>query len=256
MPRGEAKTENQSHVLRVKWRRPQTRPRVSSNFPSRLQSANTRNISTGNLPCWLIPSHVHQMARRTSSAARPHLNGTHANGARTHTNGDLPPPSTLAAQIVQNQARNEASQQNGEKATFAGLLREILHSGATPETDIQVNVQLITVVVEAGLTVLTRDDPFAQWDILLPQAVDSIAVVQATIVRQPDVLQTPISADGPQLLLWLLARLIAVCGKQKGQDLPIPGLLNAAFASFERSTKLWKSAPLLRSLIRDCVDGM
>lgn len=196
------------------------------------------------------------MAKSTSIAARPYVNGLHVNGARIHTNGDLPPPSTLAAQIVQNQARHDASQQNGEKATFAGLLQEILHSGAAPETDIHVNVQLITVVVEAGLTVLTRDDPFAQWGVLLPQAVDSIAVVQATVVRQPEVLLTPISSEGPQLLFWLLAKLIAVCGKQKCQFLPIPGLLNAAIASFERSTKLWKSAPLLRSLIRDCVDGM
>lgn len=195
------------------------------------------------------------MARRPSSAARPQTNSSHVNGVRPHTNGELPPPSTLAAQIVQNQARNEASQHNGEKTTFAGLLQEILHSGATPETDIQVNVQLITVVVEAGLTVLTRDDPFAQWDVLLPQALDSIAVVQATILRQPGVLLTPISSEGPQLLLWLLARLLAVCGKRKCQDLPIAALMNAAISSFDRSTKLWKFASLLRELVRDCVDG-
>ena len=75
------------------------------------------------------------MARRPSSAARPHTNGSSVNGGRLHTNGDLPPPSTLAAQIVQNQVRPEATHDNGEKATFSGLLQEILHSGAAPETD-------------------------------------------------------------------------------------------------------------------------
>jgi serine/threonine-protein kinase ATR len=182
------------------------------------------------------------------------MRGSRPNG--THTNGEAPPPSTLAAQIVQNQTTTRASQQSGEKATFSGLLHEILHSSsATPETDIGVNVQLISVVVEAGLSILARDDPFAQLDLLLPQATDSLAVVKATIVRQPEVLFAPIGQDGPPLVVWLLARLFPLCGRSKCDGLPIAGLINSAI-SVLGSSKLWRSAADVQGLIRECINGM
>jgi serine/threonine-protein kinase ATR len=182
------------------------------------------------------------------------MRGSRPNG--THTNGEALPPSTLAAQIVQNQTTTRASQQSGEKTTFAGLLHEILHSSsATPETDIGVNVQLISVVVEAGLSILARDDPFAQLDLLLPQATDSLAVVRATIVRQPGVLFAPIGQDGPPLVVWLLARLFPLCGRSKCDGLPIAGLINSAIGALG-SSKLWRSAADVQGLIRECINGM
>lgn len=198
------------------------------------------------------------MARHPSTLNRANTDGPHVKQIRTngvHTNGDAP-PSTLAAQIVQNQTTSKASQQSGEKATFAGLLHEILHNpSAAPETDIGVNVQLISVVVEAGLSVLTRDDPFAQLDVLIPQAKDSLAVVEATIIRQAEVLLAPISSDGPPLVLWLFARLFSLCGRPKCDGLPITGLINSAIGALSKS-KLWRSAATVQELVRDCVNGM
>lgn len=188
------------------------------------------------------------MARRTSA----YTNGSNVNGFH-HVNGDAPPPSTLAAQIVQNQTRTDVSP---EKATFAGLLHEILHNpDAAPETDIAVNVQLITVVVEAGLSNLIVDNPFAEWDVLIPQAVDSIAVIKAAVTRQPETLFAPISPNGPQLLLWLVARLVAVCGRQHCWELPLADLLTSIVGTLSKSTKLWRSASMVQNLVRDCVDG-
>jgi serine/threonine-protein kinase ATR len=203
------------------------------------------------------------MARHPTKLSRANTDGPSVKSSRTtngvhqHTNGDnAPPPSTLAAQIVQNQTTTKASQQSGEKATFAGLLHEILHNpSATPETDIGVNVQLISVVVEAGLSVLTRDDPFAQLDILLPQAADSLAVVEATIVRQADVLFAHISQDGPPLITWLLARLLPLCSRPKCGELNISGLINSAISAASKS-KLWRSAAVMQELVRECVNGM
>lgn len=198
------------------------------------------------------------MARHPTTLNRAYTDGPSMKGSRTngvHTNGEAPPPSTLAAQIVQNQTTTKASQQSGEKATFSGLLHEILHNpSATPETDIGVNVQLISVVVEAGLSVLTRDDPFTQLDVLLPQAADSLAVVEATIVRQSDVLFAHISQDGPPLIIWLLARLLPLCSRPKCSELSIAGLINSAISAASKS-KLWRSAAVIQELIRDCVNG-
>lgn len=204
------------------------------------------------------------MARHPTTLSRANTDGPSVKSSRAttgvhhhHTNGDnAPPPSTLAAQIVQNQTTTKASQQSGEKATFAGLLHEILHNpSATPETDIGVNVQLISVVVEAGLSVLTRDDPFAQLDVLLPQAADSLAVVEATIVRQADVLFAHISQDGPPLTIWLLARLLPLCSRPKCGELNVSGLINSAISAASKS-KLWRSAAVMQELVRECVNGM
>lgn len=180
-----------------------------------------------------------------------------ANGVRS--NGDAPPSSTLAAQIVQNRTRVEttSSQQNGNSATFTQLLQEILtNSAAIPETDVQINVKLISVVAEAGLDVLTRDDPFPQWDILIPQATDSITVIEATVQRQPEVLLAPISNDGPPLILWLLARLTAVWGRPQCRGLPVRRLLESAVQALNESIDLWQYAATLQQVIEDCIEGM
>jgi serine/threonine-protein kinase ATR len=184
------------------------------------------------------------MARRTSN-----VNSTYANG-------DTLPPSTLAAQIVQNQTTS-VPQQNGDTPTFAELLQEILNNhSAAPETDVQVNVKLISVVAQAGLGPLTDGNPFAQVDHLLSQATDSLTVIESTIQRQPEVLFCSTGANGPQLLLPLLSRLVAVCGRQKCEDLPIVRLLDSTFSALVTSIDLWQQAQTLRQVIESCVNGM
>lgn len=190
------------------------------------------------------------MARRTANTNGAHING---DGAA--------PPSTLAAQIVQNQTRNPASQQHpqlpGPAPSFQDLLQEILHNqAAAQETDITVNSQLVSVLIQGCLLPLTcteSQNPFVDGNELLEQAANSIAVIGITIERQPDVLLTQLSQDGPLLLLDLLAALIALCGRPKCD---IKGLLNSAIAAFKTSLHLWQQAKTLREVIQDCVDGM
>ncbi|KAK4547636.1 hypothetical protein LTR36_000593 [Oleoguttula mirabilis] len=183
------------------------------------------------------------MARRVPTA-----NGAQGDGA-------VPPPSTLAAQIVHNQTRPETPQQNGENPTFPKLLHAILNDpAAAQETGSRVNVQLIDVVAEAGLAPLTLNNPFAQYDTLIPQANDSLAVIEKTIKRQPRVLLTPIREDGPPLALPLFARLIAICGRPKCQDLPVARLLGSLIRALTPSTELWQSAEILQQVCQATVD--
>ncbi|KAI7532015.1 hypothetical protein KC331_g13797, partial [Hortaea werneckii] len=175
-----------------------------------------------------------------------------------HIYGEVPPPSTLAAQIVQNQARPGNTQQpqhNGDSNTLSGLLHEMLHNpAAAQETNVAVNVQLVNVVAEAGLGPLASEDPFAQLDHLLAQAKDSIAVIEKTVSRQPEVLFTPVSNDGPQLLLPLLTRTVAICGRPQCSDLPAATFLDGLIRVLIASTEIWQQAKLLQQICQDIVD--
>ena len=177
------------------------------------------------------------------------------NGAQINT--DAPPPSTLAAQLVQNQARiNVGPPQSGEAATFTQLLQEILaDSNVAPETDVNVNIQLICVVAEAGLAPLAQDVPSNRFDELITQAKDSIAVIESTIKRQPEVLFTQVGEDGPQLLLSLLAHLVALCGKHGCHDLPIPSLFDTAVSAVMKSANLWHMVNVLKQALWDILNG-
>jgi serine/threonine-protein kinase ATR len=170
-------------------------------------------------------------------------------------NGNAPPPSTLAAQVVQNH-QQPPQQQNGDNA-LKHLLRQLLDSPDTAqETDIHVNVQLVHVVSEAGLAPLAQLDPFANRTDLLAEAKDSIAVIERTLKRQPEILFTPVAERGPQLGLLLFARLASVCGKIGVDDLSIVPLVESAVQAALASIELWKAAELLRQLCIDIIEGM
>ena len=178
----------------------------------------------------------------------------------------LPPPSTIAAQLVRNHAGVARAEQNVDgnaTATFGQLLQEILNNLTTPETDAEVNYKLIRVVTEAGLDVLTRDNPFAQWDILVPQAVDSIAVIQSTIKRQPELVffgssDQSTGQNSPHLLLWLLPKLLRIATHPKCTQLcnPIATLLKTVVESLLATLDWWRYAHSILDAYRDCVDDV
>lgn len=136
------------------------------------------------------------------------------------------------------------------------LLHEMLHNpDAAQETSVAVNMKLISVVTEAGLAPLAQNDPFGIADTLLRVARDSIAVIEKTIKRQPELLLTPTSEGGPVLALLLFSRLASVCGKLSCQELPIAGLAETCIHALEASAEFWKDAELLKQLVRDIVEG-
>lgn len=174
------------------------------------------------------------------------------------TDANLPPPSTLAAQLVRNHVDTARGlHQPDTTVTFRQLLQEILSKSSVPETDPDVNHKLIKVVVEAGLDVLFQDDPFAQWDFLIPQAIDSLAVIQSTIQRQPDILfhnASTSSNQNPHLLLWLFPKLLMISKHPKGAQLQgsLASLLSSLVLGLSRTLDLWPYAKALLQMLRDC----
>jgi serine/threonine-protein kinase ATR len=178
------------------------------------------------------------------------------------SDANLPPPSTLAAQLVRNHVDTARGfNQPDTTVTFRQLLQEILNKTSVPETDVDVNHKLVKVVVEAGLDVLFQNDPFAQWDFLIPQAVDSLAVIQSTIQRQPDILFHTASSDSgqhPHLLLWLFPKLLMLAKHPKGHQLqdPLTSLMSSLVLSLSKTLDLWPYAKALLQMLRDCVTDL
>lgn len=230
-----------------------------SNFPLRHELRNASSVhflysSASSFDHRRAAGRVRQSDQYAATMARriPTANGA-VNGM--HTNVEAPPPSTLAAQIVQNQQKPR-SQQDATGVTLTNLLHELLHNPeATPETDVEVNVQLIYVLTEAGINKVVTDNPFARWDQLTHEATDSISVIQKTIERQPEALLEPVATDGPPVALWLLPRLLAVCGRRNCQSLPISRLLDTTLCLLSSSTDTWQHARLVRQMYQDCADG-
>jgi serine/threonine-protein kinase ATR len=71
-----------------------------------------------------------------------------------HPANSVPPPSTIAAQIVHNASTNLAQQD--AKVGFGELVKEFLQHPNTDEPDAQL-VALICVIAEAGLEGLFKD---------------------------------------------------------------------------------------------------
>lgn len=194
------------------------------------------------------------MVGRNVPRAPAHL----TNGADNTTN-NLPPPSTIAAQLVKNHAEfAPGSRQIDNSATFRQLLQEILNRTSAPENDVEVNHKLIHVVVEAGLDVLLQDNPFAQWDVLLPQAIDSLAVVESTIARQPDILlyeDSTLIHRQPNLLAWLFPKILSLSSHHKGATLQqgLQNLLKCMMICLSKTLDLWQYCHAMLDTFQDCV---
>ncbi|KAF1999599.1 hypothetical protein P154DRAFT_467308, partial [Amniculicola lignicola CBS 123094] len=173
-----------------------------------------------------------------------------------------PPPSTIAAQIVNNASNINAQQEPGSKAAFGQLLQEYLQDTTTDEPNSQLNAQLISVIAEAGLDALLQDNPFAS-DLLIPQARDSIAAIKLTIQRRPMLLLSPKDEgdDGiprPLLFTWLFPKLLGLLGQPQFDTVQedVKDLLGTFFDVLSRTFGLWRQAKAIVQSYRSCVDSI
>jgi serine/threonine-protein kinase ATR len=174
------------------------------------------------------------------------------------TNGNhLPPPSTIAAQIVHNRS-NVSRQEPENKALFGKLLQEYLRDPIAEDSGVETNAQLIQVVAEAGLDVMLSDDPFAPEN-LIEQAKDSLLVMRLTITRRPEVLQyqSEDQNERPPLLLWILAKILRLLGRRNLQAIQVDlcKLLSTIFVVLFSKTRTLHQAKAFESLLIQLVEG-
>ncbi|OCK82203.1 hypothetical protein K432DRAFT_473031 [Lepidopterella palustris CBS 459.81] len=171
---------------------------------------------------------------------------------------DSVPPSTIAAQIVNNHSNVNAQQEPRTKAVFGQLLQEYLSDPSNDEPNSQLNAQLISVVTEAGLDALLYENPFAP-DLLIPQAIASIAVIKLTIQRRPELLLNTKTDEGdgitrPKLFLWLLPKLLPLMGHQHYEAIQehLRDLLLSCVQILQCTSDLWQHAVSFTKLYRSC----
>ena len=184
-------------------------------------------------------------------------------------NDEVPPSSTFAAQIVDGLTKPRQTLKSDRQANFRQLLQEILDADQNEghhtavETNVQVNSKLIYVTVRAGLEVLPKDNPFDHQADLQKQALNSLAVIDLTIRRSPEVLFfVPERSDNPEkprtpLFLWLVPQLLKLLGHHHNENLRkavIRVLGTAISAQRSLSTLRTKIAPI-QKYVQGCIKG-
>lgn len=186
-----------------------------------------------------------------------------------YSNGE-PPPSTYAAQIVDNlTSARRRSGSTGNQGHLRQLLQMILDadqngdalSGAY-ETSTEVNHILIYTIVRAGLETLSCS-PFDDQRDVQVQALNTLAVVDLTIRRCPEVLFCDSQNDNPvvrpvgPLFLWLVPHLVNLLSYETNQDIregAAEVLSTALKVQTRASTSRTRLHPIVKYL-QGCING-
>lgn len=126
-----------------------------------------------------------------------------------------PPPSTIAAQIVNNASNVKP---------FPELLREFLRNPIIDDLDPELNVQFISTIVEAGLDNLHYDNPFASHQDK-DLAIDSLRAIKISIWQIPQLLTSSRKRkekediSDPPVFLWLFPKILGLLDPKRFREL-------------------------------------
>ncbi|KAI9731830.1 MAG: serine/threonine-protein kinase M1 [Claussenomyces sp. TS43310] len=210
---------------------------------------------TGIVP--LIHSHVAERTRM-----KDHFKEVHKSFE--------PPPSTLAANLVNNLPAKRNPARSEEQEDFQHLLLEVSESREVESGDDDVEAKLeqhhklIYVVTKAVLELPIKKNPFTNVQQQLQQASEALDILIATIKETPEVL---LHVTGPQarirrgsrfpLWIWLSPRLLALLGREGCGALQdkIQEFFEISFTAASRSVHLWALNTSLFNYLRLCADG-
>lgn len=181
-----------------------------------------------------------------------------------------PPRSTLAAQLVNHFTDGKKHSRNQDQETFRQLLQEVLGSEEEQhprteaiENDNVVNYKLIYVIFKAGLEALHSEDPFGRHDEIHKQAIDSLAAIEYTIRKNPEVLfaapssqETDPKLGGP-LFLWLVPKLLDLTGKSQDRGITdrVIQLLRTSLVCEKKVYSKDRKLRLVLKYLKGCTKG-
>jgi len=176
---------------------------------------------------FLLKFHLYGSKTTTTGTMAPESQGRgalHSYGVMATGSGNMGPPSTLAAQLVETISPSATSSRPDEtqelKRLFGIIERVKNHPDLlrTPEEHIAHNHMLIYVYTRVALDGLRWDEPFADRALLCAEALKAINFLKVTIKETPEVLGY--STDGKAFLfrgheplwLWILPKVLKLLG--------------------------------------------
>ena len=183
-----------------------------------------------------------------------------------------PPPSTLAAQLVENISVSNKSasrfDENSEYKSLLGMIQRVKDNPEllrSPKDRLEHNHMLVYVYCRAILDPITLklEEPFVDKPVVRAECMKAINFLRFTINETPAVLEC--SSDRQEfqfqgstpLWLWLLPRLLCILGHPKCEELEgtIEGFLQYLLLTVARHGKLWSVEDPLGFYLRSCLAG-
>lgn len=195
------------------------------------------------------------------------------NGHGISNNGmdnTAPPPSTLAAQLVENISTSARSSRPDETAElqrlFAAIERVKNEPGllASYQDRIEHNHMLIYVYARVVLEGLKWDEPFADKSQLRADATRAINFLRITVNETPEVLLFAVDEGAflfrgtEPLWIWILPKVLKMLGGDSCADLatPIEAFFRELHLIAARSNSLWLHIPQFQAYLRSNFDGL
>ncbi|KAI8161324.1 hypothetical protein K4K49_000489 [Colletotrichum sp. SAR 10_70] len=147
---------------------------------------------------------------------------------------NAPPPSTLAAQLVENlpaSTKSTRSDENTELRSLSAVIERVKNNPGllrTPDERTEHNHMLIYVYSRVVLDGIKLDDPFADKKVIRSEALKAINFLKVTIEETPIVINY--TTDGKQfvfrgeepLWVWVFPKVLKLLGHARCLDLTAP----------------------------------
>ncbi|KAI0857809.1 phosphatidylinositol 3 [Xylaria cubensis] len=196
------------------------------------------------------------------------------NGREAINNGvmdyNAPPPSTLAAQLVENISTSTRFSRPDETAELQRLFAAIEKVKNEPsllssyQDRIEHNHMLIYVYARVVLEGLKWDEPFANMSQLRADAMRAINFLKITVNETPEVLLFTAGNGaflfrGPEpLWIWIFPKVLKMLGNGLCADLtaPIEAFFGELYLAAARSNSLWSHIPQFLAYLRSNFDAV
>ncbi|KAI1337113.1 phosphatidyl inositol 3-kinase-like protein [Xylariaceae sp. FL0016] len=189
---------------------------------------------------------------------------------RDTSNHDGPPPSTLAAQLVENistTARSSRPDETAELKRFFSAIEKIKNQPdllTSPEDRIQHNHMLIYVYTRVALEGPTWDNPFPDNAQLRADVSRAINFLKVTIHETPEVLLSTaedgrfLFRGGEPLWIWVIPRLLKVLSCVPSPDIndAVRSLFYELYLIACHVSSLWPLIPQVLSYLRHNFDAI
>ncbi|CAM1502082.1 Fc.00g040660.m01.CDS01 [Cosmosporella sp. VM-42] len=181
-----------------------------------------------------------------------------------------PPPSTLAAQLVENisaSTKSSKSDENSELKGFFAIIQRVKDDPQllkTPDERVEHNHMLIYAYSRVVLEGIKFDDPFFDRTHVRTEALKALNFLRFTIKETPRVLQHETAGGeflfrGPEpLWMWLFPQLLRLLGHSQCIELceDIESLIQYFLLVVAQTGALWDLAPAIIFYLRTTLKGI